>query len=144
MIYLTNGRGIILYSVKYTYQVHCRQMNQSALSHRTCVFRSRLGQERCMSELAMPPVMNQLETLHSHLPEVHEHLGTPLLPGTSIFFNCHSSRYFDVTYLHWIKGILFKEFKFFLTMLKLQFLNLLSLLFTSKQTKGTLLQVTIQ
>lgn len=143
-MYLTNGRGIILYIVKYTYQDHCRQMNQSALSHRTCVFRSRLGQERCTNELAKRPVMNQLETLHSHLPEVHEHLGTPLLPGTSTFFNCHTSRYFDITYLHWIKGIFFEEFKFFLTMLKLRFLNLLSLLFNSKRTKGTLLQVTIQ
>jgi hypothetical protein len=65
-------------------------MNQSALAHRTCVFHSTLGQERCMSELAMPPVMNQLETLHSHLPEVREHLGTPLLPGTGILFNYHS------------------------------------------------------
>jgi hypothetical protein len=68
-------------------------MNQSALARRTCVFHSRLGQEHCMSELAMPPVMNQLETLHSPLREVHEHLGTPLLPGTSIFFNSLSSRH---------------------------------------------------
>lgn len=63
-------------------------MNQFALSHRTCVSHSTLGQEHCVNEPAMPPVMNLLETLHSHLPEVHELLGTPLLPGKSIFFNC--------------------------------------------------------
>jgi hypothetical protein len=82
---------VVLNTARDTYQVHCRQMNQSAPSHRICVSRSTLGQEHYMSELIMPPVMNRLETLHNHLPEVHVHLGIPLLPATSIFFNCWSS-----------------------------------------------------
>jgi hypothetical protein len=61
-------------------------MNQFALSRKICVSHSTLGQEHCVCELATPPVMILLETLHNHLREVHELLAAPLLPGTSIFF----------------------------------------------------------
>lgn len=101
-------------------------MNRFALSHRTYVSRSTLGQEHCVSELAMPPVMNLLETLHSHLPEVRELLGTPLLPGTSIFFNCRSSKIFFCHAFALEKGNVVLKCKFPLTTLKLEFLKLVT------------------